>query len=68
MMKAWLNNGLMSAVDVFFGALPQSQPGLKKLAETKVVSHRGEFNNHCVFENTLAAFDPLIEAGVWGLE
>lgn len=58
----------MSAVDVFFGALPQNQPAIKKLAGVRLVSHRGEFDNRRVFENTLGAFDPLIDAGVWGLE
>lgn len=68
MIKSWSHKGLMRAVDGFYRVLPQNQPLSNKLAKTRVVSHRGEFNNRTVFENTLAAFDRLLEAGVWGME
>jgi len=37
-------------------------------ADCKIVSHRGEHDNKTVFENTIAAFDRVKKAGVWGIE
>jgi glycerophosphoryl diester phosphodiesterase len=48
--------------------LPQPFPGHEGLKNCKIISHRGEYDNQCVFENTLPAFESAFAAGVWGLE
>jgi len=58
----------MAAVDGLYNVVPQEKPSFEKLAKTKVISHRGEFDNDIILENTFDAFDPLIDLGVWGLE
>lgn len=59
---------LLSTVDFCYSVPPQPVPSKTKLAQSKIVSHRGEHDNRTVMENTFAAFDPLVERGVWGLE
>lgn len=63
-----LENGLQRLLDGFYAAWPQPHPGVERLKQCKIVSHRGEHNNRSVFENTLAAFDKAYESGVWGIE
>ncbi|MFH2065509.1 MAG: glycerophosphodiester phosphodiesterase family protein [Pseudomonadota bacterium] len=55
-------------VDLFFSRWPQPVPAMEKLKNCKIVSHRGEHDNRTVFENTMEAFDRVLEAGVWGIE
>jgi len=38
------------------------------LARCRLISHRGEHDNHSVLENTLPAFRAAAAAGVWGIE
>jgi glycerophosphoryl diester phosphodiesterase len=54
--------------DFLFGILPRSKPSQSDLLASKIISHRGEHDNRIVFENTLAAFDKAVHAGVWGIE
>jgi len=63
-----VNSGLMHAVDGLYKVLPQEKPPQEKFTRSKVISHRGEFDNYSVLENTFPAFDSLIDLGVWGLE
>lgn len=67
-MAPWLENTLLALVDTYFGLLPQRRPMLSQLNTVKLVSHRGERDKQNVFENTFAAFDPIVEAGIWGIE
>jgi glycerophosphoryl diester phosphodiesterase len=55
-------------VDRLFAALPQPLPALKQVRRCRIVSHRGEHDNHIILENTLKAFDAACAAGVWGIE
>jgi glycerophosphoryl diester phosphodiesterase len=55
-------------VDYFFANLPQPLPQKERLKHCKIVSHRGEYNNKTVFENTNPAFDRVRDQGVWGIE
>ncbi|MBV1884930.1 MAG: glycerophosphodiester phosphodiesterase [Gammaproteobacteria bacterium] len=64
----WAQRGMMEAVDLYYGLRPQPIPDQAALDRCKIVSHRGEHDNRRVLENTFAAFDPLIEHRVWGLE
>lgn len=51
-----------------FAIWPQPVPVRSKLEQIRIISHRGERDNLSVFENTLAAFDTAMQAGVWGIE
>jgi glycerophosphoryl diester phosphodiesterase len=59
---------LQFVTDVFFAIIPRKCPGLYALQNCRIVSHRGEFDNKKVMENTLPAFDAAIDSGVWGIE
>jgi glycerophosphoryl diester phosphodiesterase len=65
---SYLENGLERMLDGFYALWPQPFPGNERLQHCKIVSHRGEYDNQTVFENTLSAFDRACDAGVWGLE
>ena len=54
--------------DLVFTLLPRRRPSMKTLLNCKIVSHRGEHDNRLVKENTMAAFERVLEAGVWGIE
>jgi glycerophosphoryl diester phosphodiesterase len=54
-------------VDRLFARLPQLRPDPARLAACRVVAHRGAHGPGRP-ENTLAAFDAALAAGVWGLE
>ncbi len=55
-------------VNRFFKSWPRSRPDEKRMAECKIVSHRGEHDNIAIMENTLPAFDKAAARGVWGVE
>ncbi len=63
-----VENGLERIIDGFYKLWPQPFPGNERLKNCKIISHRGEYDNQSVFENTLAAFESACAAGVWGLE
>lgn len=63
-----LEKTLLLLIDGFYAIRPQPYPGRHRLANCKIVSHRGEHDGHSVFENTLAAFDGAQAGGVWGIE
>ena len=65
---SYIENGLERMLDGFYAVWPQPFPGYDRLRQCKIISHRGEYDNHTVFENTLPAFDSACDAGVWGLE
>ena len=65
---SYIENGLKRIIDGFYAIWPQPFPGHERLKQCKIVSHRGEYDNQTVFENTRAAFDRACDAGVWGLE
>ncbi|MBC2710322.1 MAG: glycerophosphodiester phosphodiesterase [Desulfosarcina sp.] len=47
---------------------PRPAPPHHLLKSCRIISHRGEHDNHSRFENTLAAFDAAVKARVWGIE
>jgi glycerophosphoryl diester phosphodiesterase len=55
-------------VDTVFACLPQRTPSRGQLRRCRIVSHRGEHDNRRVMENTVAALDRAVAAGVWGIE
>ena len=54
--------------DLVFTLWPRRRPSIKALLNCKIVSHRGEHDNRLIKENTLAAFERVHQAGVWGIE
>lgn len=68
LVAEWLQKPAVAIVDAVFAHLPQKQPSLSALNDCKIVSHRGEHDNQTVLENTLPAFDSVLDAGVWGIE
>jgi glycerophosphoryl diester phosphodiesterase len=56
------------AADWFFARWPQPIPSYTQLNASRLVAHRGEFDNCRVFENTFPAFDAAVQAGLWGIE
>jgi glycerophosphoryl diester phosphodiesterase len=63
-----IENRLEQIVDRFYAHWPQPFPGNERLERCKIISHRGEYDNRFVYENTLPALDAAREAGVWGIE
>jgi len=59
---------LQKLADVLYAGIPRSRPSLRSLQNCKIVSHRGEHDNNSVMENTIAAFDRVVERGIWGIE
>jgi glycerophosphoryl diester phosphodiesterase len=64
----WLEKQILRRVDSVYEKIPQPVPDIKQLRQCKIISHRGEHDNRSVFENTIAAFDRVNAAGVWGIE
>ena len=63
-----IENTLMALSDGIFARWPRSCPDAGRLKHCRIVAHRGEHDNRRTFENTLAAFDAAVAAGVWGIE
>jgi len=63
-----VENALMALSDAIFARWPRSCPDSGRLRHCRIVAHRGEHDNRLTFENTLAAFDAAVAAGVWGIE
>jgi glycerophosphoryl diester phosphodiesterase len=55
-------------LDGFYARWPQAVPDIERLQHCKIISHRGDYDNRNVFENTIAAFDRARDQGVWGIE
>jgi glycerophosphoryl diester phosphodiesterase len=55
-------------LDRFYARWPQAVPARDRLQHCKIISHRGDYDNRNIFENTLAAFDRAQGQGVWGIE
>lgn len=63
-----VETGLHAVADLVFGVIPQPEPSRQALQNCKIISHRGAHDNRRVRENTIAAFDRVHQAGVWGIE
>ena len=55
-------------LDRFYARWPQAVPDKDRLQHCKIISHRGDYDNRNVFENTMNAFDRAKDQGVWGIE
>ena len=63
-----IQTGLMRSVDVAYALRPRNRPSIELLQRCKLIAHRGEHNGRSIYENTIAAFDQAVDAGVWGVE
>ena len=68
MIRYHLEKLLQFLADGVYASIPRPRPAKSALLNSKIVSHRGEHNNKTVRENTLAAFDRVLDQGVWGIE
>jgi len=59
---------LLKTVDFIYSKYPQPLPRKEKLVNCKIISHRGEHDNRSIFENTLKAFDKVLDNGIFGIE
>lgn len=59
---------LQHVVDLLYGIWPQPLPDKDRLDQCKIISHRGEYDNRRIYENSLPAFDRVRNQGVWGIE
>ena len=59
---------LCRAVDFIYSKHRQPFPEKENLKNCKIISHRGEHDNLNIFENTLKAFDKVLDKGVFGIE
>lgn len=69
-MSLWtrLEGWLLKRADQWVARRRRSPPPVRQLAAARIVAHRGIYDNHRVFENTLAAFEIFRAAGGWGIE
>lgn len=63
-----INYILQQAADFAWAIWPQPVPDKTRWQQCKIISHRGEYDNETVFENTLPAFDRIMDYQVWGIE
>jgi glycerophosphoryl diester phosphodiesterase len=59
---------LRQILDHFYARWPQAVPSIDRLEQCKIISHRGEYDNLNVFENTFSSFDRAKAQDVWGIE
>lgn len=67
-MQAILQNTAMAIVDGVMAVIPRTVPQAEALRDCRIISHRGEFDNTSVMENTLEAFQVARYHGIWGIE
>ena len=65
---AGIQRPVLKFIDHIYARIPRPLPDREKLVGCRIISHRGVHDNRTVFENTLAAFDRVRDAGVWGIE
>ena len=68
MIRYRLKKMLQLLADGVYASIPRPRPTKSALLNCGIVSHRGEHDNKTVKENTLAAFDRVLDQGIWGIE
>ena len=67
-MQALLQNAAMAVADFIMAVIPRPVPAPEALRDCRIISHRGEYDNNAVMENTLEAFHIARHHNVWGIE
>lgn len=68
LVKPRLEKFLSHVTEAVLARLPSAAPNAAALARARIVSHRGERDDRAIAENTFAAFDPVVDAGVAAIE
>lgn len=63
-----IENAFLRCADAVFRRYRQPRPAAERLAECRIISHRGEHDNRRIIENTMPAFQAAAAAGIWGIE
>jgi len=63
-----LEERIRQILDLLYARWPQAVPDSDRLRHCKIISHRGDYDNRIIFENTVDAFDRVKAQGVWGIE
>ncbi|KEZ75999.1 glycerophosphodiester phosphodiesterase [Salinisphaera hydrothermalis] len=64
----FVEDALLWIAEAALAYWPRDRPTSEQLARAMIVAHRGERDGIRVKENTLAAFDPVVAAGVAAIE
>jgi glycerophosphoryl diester phosphodiesterase len=68
-LSSFLENIFMLSIDTLFSLIPRRIPDSKSFKQCKLVSHRGDHDgNKTIIENTMAAFDRVLDNHIWGVE
>ncbi|MFZ0613207.1 MAG: glycerophosphodiester phosphodiesterase family protein [Desulfobacterales bacterium] len=67
-IPSWIENAFLRGTNAFFRHYPQPRPPAERLAQCRIISHRGEHDNRRIIENTLPAFRAAAAGGSWGIE
>jgi glycerophosphoryl diester phosphodiesterase len=67
-IPSFFERSYLSVADAIFARLPQPAPTADALKRARIISHRGEYDNVTVMENTLDAFARAQALGIWGVE
>lgn len=63
-----LKQRLLSGAELALAVLPRRAPAPEHWHDARIVAHRGDTRGGRAPENTFAAFDPLHDNGIWGVE
>lgn len=58
----------MALIDGWYAVVPRRVPDRAALERCRIVAHRGVHDGEGAPENTLAAFQRALDAGIWGIE
>lgn len=67
-MSSLIETTLAPIAEAVLAMLPRAMPDKAALERTRLVAHRGQRDGQRVQENTFAAFDPVVDAGVAAIE
>lgn len=67
-MARSLKRSLLTGAELALAALPRRKPDPAHWRAARIVAHRGDTRGGRLPENSRAAFDALLDSGVWGME
>ncbi len=67
-IQSQIEKFLEAVADGIYANVPQKRPTQEALQNCKIISHRGEHDNRSILENTLSAFDTVLNREIWGIE
>lgn len=67
-LSSLIETTLSPIAEAVLAMLPRAMPDKAALQRTRLVAHRGQRDGRRVQENTFAAFDPVVDAGVAAIE